>query len=215
MALADIISVGHTIVVHESADEIGTDIACGDVGGMMLGATDLPIGLGELNGSGYNGIAWLHDNCLSTTAVSLFLTESYSDHADHEDNASHDDGEDMDHEDKGSDDDAAASIEGTQVDVTLSEFVITTLMLAPKVGETYTFVAANTGKITREMVIDKAGDNDVPLEIGGVEQEIDDILPGTSSTLTFTFDTPGTCQLACHVPDHYEGGMVTEFKVTA
>ena len=217
IALADIVSGGHTIVVHESAGEIGTYIACGDVGGMMLGATDLPIGLGELSDSGYNGIAWLHDNGNSTTTVNLFLTKSYHDDAEDmndEDDSAHDDSEDRDHEDDGSDEDHSAGIEGTQVDVALSEFVITTSMPALKVGETYTFVTANTGKFTHEMVIEKAGVNDVPLEIGGVEQEIEDIHPGTSSNLTITFDTPGTYQLACHVPGHYEGGMVIEFEVT-
>ncbi len=72
--LADIVAGGHTIVVHESTENIGNYIACGDVGGVMLGESDLPIGLGELNESGYSGIAWLHDNGEGTTNVSIFLT---------------------------------------------------------------------------------------------------------------------------------------------
>src|SRR5262249_37713045 len=35
----------------------------------------LVIGLGELNGSGYSGVAWLHDNGDGSTTVSVFLTE--------------------------------------------------------------------------------------------------------------------------------------------
>jgi plastocyanin len=74
-SLADLVAGEHAIVVHESAANIQNYIACGDVGGAMLGASDLPIGLAPLNDSGYSGVAWLHDNGDGTTAVSVFLTE--------------------------------------------------------------------------------------------------------------------------------------------
>jgi plastocyanin len=77
MALADIISGGHAINIHESAENIGNYIACGDIGGTMIGTSDLAIGLGELNSSGYSGVAWLHDNGNGTTTVYVFLTEEY------------------------------------------------------------------------------------------------------------------------------------------
>lgn len=73
-SLADIVAGGHAIVIHESAENIGNYIACGDVGGMMLGESDLPIGLAPLNDSGYSGIAWLHDNGDGSTDVNVFLT---------------------------------------------------------------------------------------------------------------------------------------------
>jgi plastocyanin len=75
-SLADIVSGGHAIVAHESAENIQNYIACGDVGGMMLGGSDLPVGLAPLNDSGYSGVALLHDNGDGTTAVSVFLTEA-------------------------------------------------------------------------------------------------------------------------------------------
>jgi plastocyanin len=75
-SLADIVSGGHTIVAHESAENIQNYIACGDIGGMMLGTSDLPVGLGPLNDSGYSGVALLHDNGDGTTTVSLYLTKS-------------------------------------------------------------------------------------------------------------------------------------------
>jgi plastocyanin len=71
--LNTIISGGHAINVHESAENIGNYIACGDIGGAVMGS-DLAIGLGELNDSGYSGVAWLHDNGDGTTAVTVFLT---------------------------------------------------------------------------------------------------------------------------------------------
>ena len=69
VSLADIVAGDHTIVAHESDENIQNYIACGDVGGVMLGASDLPVGLGPLNDSGYSGIAWLHDNGDGTTTV--------------------------------------------------------------------------------------------------------------------------------------------------
>ena len=76
MSLADILGSPHALVVHESAANIQNYIACGDIGGAMLGTTDLPIGLAPLNDSGYSGIAWLHDNGDNTTTVYVFLTNS-------------------------------------------------------------------------------------------------------------------------------------------
>jgi len=73
LALADIVAGQHAINVHASADDLGTYIACGDIGGTTIGASDLPIGLGELNDSGASGVAWLHDNGDGTTTVSVFL----------------------------------------------------------------------------------------------------------------------------------------------
>ena len=64
-ALADVIAGGHAINVHESAANIGNYIACGDVGGRLeigVGAGQgdrLAVGLRELNGSGYSGVAVL------------------------------------------------------------------------------------------------------------------------------------------------------------
>jgi hypothetical protein len=73
--LNTILSGEHAINVHESAENIGNYIACGDIGGEVMGS-DLAIGLGELNGSGHSGVAWLHDNGDGTTTVTVFLTES-------------------------------------------------------------------------------------------------------------------------------------------
>jgi plastocyanin len=73
LALADIVAGEHAINVHASAEDLGTYIACGDIGGTTIGTADLPIGLGELNDSGASGVAWLHDNGDGTTTVSVFI----------------------------------------------------------------------------------------------------------------------------------------------
>lgn len=73
VAFADIVGGQHAVVVHKSADEMGTYILCGDIGGMTIGATDLPFGLGALNDSGATGVGWLHDNGDGTTSVTVFV----------------------------------------------------------------------------------------------------------------------------------------------
>jgi hypothetical protein len=73
--LADLTGEAYAINVHESMANIGNYIACGNIGGMMMGS-DLAIGLGTLNDSGYSGVAWLHDNGDGTTTVTVFLTHA-------------------------------------------------------------------------------------------------------------------------------------------
>lgn len=74
LPLADIVSGGHSLVVHESAENIQNYVACGAIGGYMLGDTDIPFGIGSLNDSGMTGIGWLTDNGDGTTTVRVFLT---------------------------------------------------------------------------------------------------------------------------------------------
>jgi hypothetical protein len=61
--LADILAAEHAVNVHLSDDDIGTYIACGNIGGVLEPSEDdgngLVIGLGELNDSGWAGVAWL------------------------------------------------------------------------------------------------------------------------------------------------------------
>jgi len=77
--LQDLVDGDYAINVHLSADKIGTYIACGDIGGAVTtdeGETDpeLIIGLGELNNSGYTGVAWLGADG-DQTRVAVYLAE--------------------------------------------------------------------------------------------------------------------------------------------
>ena len=76
--LQEIIDGGHAINVHLSAEEIGTYIACGDIGGAVItdegGRTELFMGLNELNASGHHGVAWLGADGEQTEVV-VVLTE--------------------------------------------------------------------------------------------------------------------------------------------
>ncbi len=72
-ALADIIAGGHAVNVHESAENIGNYIACGDIAGTADESGDLTIELGPLNDSDHTGTATLHDNGDVTTTVTITL----------------------------------------------------------------------------------------------------------------------------------------------
>ena len=99
------------------------------------------------------------------------------------------------------------------VHVSLKEFEISADRTTLVAGEEYTFMAMNTGAMVHEMVIEPAGTIDEPLEKDDVESEIEDIEPGGTKEMTWTFDEPGAYQLACHIAGHYELGMVLEFVV--
>jgi hypothetical protein len=73
LAYADLFASPHAIVVHHSEADMATYILCGDIGGPEMGATDIAVGLGALNDSGYAGIATIHDNGDSTLKVSLYI----------------------------------------------------------------------------------------------------------------------------------------------
>jgi hypothetical protein len=72
VALADIVSGGHALNVH-NPDDPGIYVACGNVGGVPDERGDLFIGLDPVDDSGFSGVAWLHDNGGSTTVV-VFLS---------------------------------------------------------------------------------------------------------------------------------------------
>src|SRR5215212_11457828 len=80
--LQDLVDGAFAINIHLSADEIDTYIACGDIGGAVTtdeGETEpeLIIGLGELNNSGYSGVAWLGQDG-GQTRVAVYLAEPSS-----------------------------------------------------------------------------------------------------------------------------------------
>jgi hypothetical protein len=73
LPLDAIVAGGHALNVHDSED-IGVYIACGNVAGTPDENGNLFIGLGELDGSGYHGVAWFLGEGDQTT-VTVFLTQ--------------------------------------------------------------------------------------------------------------------------------------------
>lgn len=75
LALADILAADHSIMVHQSADDMGTILSCGAIGGHDVEGSFL-VGLGPVGASGYSGIAWLTDNGDGTTDVQVTISHS-------------------------------------------------------------------------------------------------------------------------------------------
>ena len=73
-ALEDLRTGGYAINIHQSAEDIGTYIACGNLSGALDDDGALVVGLGELNDSGHSGIAVLTEQGEQTN-VSVYLTE--------------------------------------------------------------------------------------------------------------------------------------------
>jgi plastocyanin len=77
VSLDDLMASPYAINVHESAENIATYIACGDIAGPVADGT-LLVALREQNGSGYSGIAVLATNAAGGTDVTVFLAQGES-----------------------------------------------------------------------------------------------------------------------------------------
>jgi plastocyanin len=69
----DLRTGGYAINVHQSAEDIGTYIACGSLSGAIDESGALVVGLGELNDSGHSGVAVLTEQD-GQTDVTVYLT---------------------------------------------------------------------------------------------------------------------------------------------
>jgi uncharacterized cupredoxin-like copper-binding protein len=100
------------------------------------------------------------------------------------------------------------------VNVTLTEFKITSSLDTFQVNVPYHFVVTNQGSVEHEFYI-------MPPESAQITQDqvkqdalagipAAQLQPGQSATLDYTFTKaapPGELQFACHLPGHYEAGM--------
>ncbi len=102
----------------------------------------------------------------------------------------------------------------TTVDVTLTEYKVEMSKTSVPVGQVK-FNITNEGSIVHEVVLEAKGGMDAPLMSDSSEAKVMEIEPGATTTLEWTIDTPGEYQLSCHLPGHFENGMVMPFTVTA
>ena len=73
VSLAQILDGQYIVDVKVSADDQTHSVACGEIGGLMLGTSDLPIGILPVDDSGHYGTAWLRDNGDGTSTLSVTL----------------------------------------------------------------------------------------------------------------------------------------------
>lgn len=107
-----------------------------------------------------------------------------------------------------------------EVKITLTDFGIKSSVTEFKVGVPYRFVVTNEGQLEHEFMImppltkDQMGtamDMEELDEMALAMIEADMLPPGASATLELTFSEPassGTLEFACHIPGHYEAGMM-------
>jgi uncharacterized cupredoxin-like copper-binding protein len=220
MTLDAILTGGHAINVHQSAEDIGTYIACGEIGGRLTANGALIIGLRQQSSSGYTGIAYLAPGADgASTDVSVFIAQTGRARAQaagagatpaaDEETAGMEMTEPM-----ASPDDAAMAgtpsaetgedammMAGEQVPVSLTEFAID--MPATLSAGEVTFSVVNDGTITHSFEI----------EGGTLEEELETPLePGQSGMLTVNLE-PGTYRVYCPIGNHAQQGMELEVTV--
>ena len=185
LTLDAILADDHAINVHLSADQIGTYIACGEIGGVRDANGALTIGLRELNNSGFTGIAFLAPAADgASTDVSVFISQTQGQREAATPQA------------------AAAAAASAPVAVSLREFAIDMPDSLPA-GPT-TFTVTNDGTIEHSFEI----------EGQGVEQDLEHHLkPGESMDLQVDL-APGTYEVYCPVDGHKEQGMERDLTVS-
>lgn len=182
-SLADLLASPYAINIHESAENIGNYIACGNIGGAMIGSSDLAIGLGELNESGYSGVATLHDNGDGTTAVSVYLIEEYGEM-----------GMDMDMGSPASDESTDSAAGAQQIAVSIANFAFDPTPLTVHVGDTVTWTN-NDG--TAHTVTSSDGS----IQSGTLQ---------SGQSFSYTFTTAGTYDYHCEFHANMSGEVVVQ-----
>lgn len=99
----------------------------------------------------------------------------------------------------------------TEVQITLSEFAIESPQTSLATDTPYRFVIKNEGTIAHDWSIMPRGETDEGQALVQVDE--DELPPGATVTREFTFTQAGDFEFACHVPGHYEAGMLLPITV--
>ncbi|MGH8478984.1 MAG: cupredoxin domain-containing protein [Gammaproteobacteria bacterium] len=117
----------------------------------------------------------------------------------------------------GRESDVARTIEVTALDSMRHEPSNITV----KTGETVKFEVRNAGQMRHEFMLGDAKGQQEHAEMMRAQPDMvhEDpnavtVEPGQTKTLVWRFGAPGLVEGACHLPGHYEAGMVTRIQVT-
>ncbi len=191
-SLDDILAAEHAINFHESAENIGNYIACGDITGTPTDDT-LNIELAELNDSGYAGVAALEDLGDGTTLVTVELTAA-DDTGTPVAGGMEEMAEDIDVEaTPAPDDDDTAGEENAAVDI--ADFAYDPAEITVAVGDTVTWT--NTDPVPHTATAD---DRDV-LQSGTID---------AGASYEQTFDAAGSYDYFCEFHPDMAGTVVVE-----
>ena len=76
LLLEDILSASYSVTVHASPEQVGTPIACGEIGGTLAADGSLSIGLQAMNGAKLSGVAAFAPTAAGDgTSVSILLVD--------------------------------------------------------------------------------------------------------------------------------------------
>lgn len=89
------------------------------------------------------------------------------------------------------------------------------------IGEVITFTVTNVGEVPHEFTLGpadvQAQHGEEMTEMGDIEMDDDpnsiSISAGETNSLTWEFTEAGSLLFGCHVPGHYEAGMVGDLEV--
>jgi len=90
------------------------------------------------------------------------------------------------------------------VDLEIGAGVITPAVVIVKRGETITFVAKNVSDAQVELIV--GTQTDVDADSGDSLKEAEEIEPGMSKSVTYTFDGDGPYAFGDQIGDHYAAG---------
>lgn len=192
--LDELLASDHALKVHLSREQIQVYLACGDIGGSVDANGALIVGMKEIAGSGYAGIAYLQPAAGGGTSVSVMIARVLPGG----------EGDTSAVEAQSSAETPAATAgEPVLVDVSLTEFAIDTpreLQAGPT-----RFTITNNGAVAHSFV----------LEGEGIRKTLaNNLPPGESSRLNVDL-VPGTYQIWCPVGEgaHRQRGMELELTV--
>jgi uncharacterized cupredoxin-like copper-binding protein len=101
----------------------------------------------------------------------------------------------------------------TTVTITLDDYSVHLSRVTVPVGARVRFVAVNAGQVRHEAVLERAGARNHPLQLGGERTEIEGLGPRVTRSAVWRLTARGDYQIACHVPGHYQRGMVATLHV--
>lgn len=201
LTLDELLAEDHALKVHLSQEQIETYLACGDIGGTLDANGALIVGMKELDGSGYAGIAYLEEQPNGTTSVSVMIAQVIpgAGGAAADETAAEEPAE----EPAADEQSAAPAVEPEIVDVTLTEFNIDMPTEIP--AGPVRFAISNTGNAPHNFVIEGNGVN---------RRLATNIPPGSNGFLNVDLE-PGTYTIFCPVGEgaHRANGMELDVTV--
>jgi plastocyanin len=180
--LEDLRGSGYAINIHQSVEDIGTYIACGNLDGVIDENGALVVGLRELNDSGHSGLAILGEQD-GQTAVTIYLAEGLSGTAAQSASAATGDA--------AGDDEAVA--DATMVEI--KDFAYVPDSLEIPIGATVTWTNNDAAPHTAT-----AQDREA-LQSGTLNQ---------GDSYSQTFDQPGTFDYFCEFHSNMKGTIVVQ-----